>query len=76
MVTDIFCRSSEGSVNQAQHEVYSTLLTKAGEEDSAVGTGPDCTSASQLPSHSDVHDSIFTKRRIQVSVFCTGYSHS
>ena len=50
-------------------EVYRELLRKvATKPSSPAGAGEDVVAASQLPSHSDIHESCLTGKRIQVRI--------
>ena len=54
-----------------QQNLYDAFIQKAGIETWQVEIGPDILSGSGLPSHSDVHTSVITKERIQVSFICS-----
>ena len=57
---------SNVSLQAHQEPAFEGLLHKAGTETWPIEEGPDIITGSQLPSHSDVHYSILSDKRIQV----------
>lgn len=59
--------AASGEAAAVDSAVYLALMEKVGEDNSPLGVGPDCVASSHLPSHSDVHMSYLTGKRIQVN---------
>ena len=66
-VTDM---EGDTSPSQDQADLYKSVLYKAGKPVTALELGADFATGSHLPSHSDVHRSLLTGKRIQV---CKGH---
>ncbi|KAK6173871.1 hypothetical protein SNE40_017251 [Patella caerulea] len=56
-------RTTEESTSD-EKSIYHDLWRKAGKKTCIISFGPDCVASSQLPSHSDVHISCLTDKRI------------
>ncbi|XP_064607979.1 WD repeat-containing protein 17-like isoform X2 [Liolophura sinensis] len=68
--TQAYTRSGpSGEAASVDSDIYLALMEKVGEENSPLGAGPDCVASSHLPSHSDVHMSYLTGKRIQGHAF-------